>query len=117
MTQARVEEVTGTTVENTHSSDMECTYDRVDDVGFSVDLTIKHGTREEVKSYYDIDVGDPVAVDGLGDEAKWSDGVGLLEVLQGENEFDIQLLDLLTSDGTELDQAKALAADVSAALP
>jgi hypothetical protein len=101
------------------SGGTECTWDGTTDVGLSVILDVRHGTPQEVADYFDVPVGGANAqdVDGLGDGAHWLDGLNVMEVLQGNYDFSVQLIDLLSPTGSKLDQAKALASDVSSKLP
>jgi hypothetical protein len=118
LTEEEVESEAGIDVEATTDEEFECNYEAIDpSTVYSADLTFKHGSHADMKEYYDIEVGESVPIDGLGDEAKWAEGLGLLEVLQGEYEYDLQIVAFVADVPDELQQAKEMAGHISGRLP
>ncbi|MEO8456612.1 MAG: hypothetical protein ABI559_02255 [Chloroflexota bacterium] len=120
LTDARVAEVMGRDVmagvETPDGSD--CTWDGETDVGLSVVLDVKTGSHQDMQDYFDLPIGSVAPVDGIGDASHWTEGLKVLEVLKGNYEFTLQIIDILGSgDSDGLAEAKALATDVTAKLP
>jgi hypothetical protein len=72
--------------------------------------------KQDAQQYYDIVLGEPTDVPGIGDKARWTPG--RLEVLQGNYYFTVFVsIKLGTPDAELLAAAKAVAGNVLASLP
>jgi hypothetical protein len=72
--------------------------------------------KQDAQQYYDIVLGEPTDVPGIGDKARWTPG--RLEVLQGNYYFTVFVsIKLGTPDAELLAAAKAVAGNVLESLP
>jgi hypothetical protein len=94
-----------------------CSWDSTENFGLlSVLLTVRTGTHDEMQDYFNIDIGGD-EIDGIGEAARWNDSLDFLEVLQGNFDFDVQVLDFTGEDIDVQAKAEAVALEVLANLP
>jgi len=81
----------------------------------SVSVSVYLASRPEVEAFFDA-TEDAEPVEGLGDRAQYS-GFGFLEVLKGESNITISLINFDIEDDEKLEILKGLAAKVLERLP
>jgi hypothetical protein len=96
------------------SGGSKCTWTGTTNVGLTVSLTLTTGSG--AAAFFNIDIGEVTSVQGLGDKAHWAEGLSVLEVLKGDVDFTLQVIDL-TGDVSTRAKAEEMAADVVVKLP
>lgn len=115
---AAVSALIGTDMKGEGDSDGGCTWETVDEfMVIAVILTMRRGSEAEMQDYFDIDIGGE-EFDGLGEAARWHDGLDFVEVLQGQYSFDVQVINgFSTLEFDERTVAVAVSEEVLQDLP
>jgi hypothetical protein len=94
----------------------DCSWEGLD-FSYSVSISVLQSGREAAELLYGLGAEDYEEVDGLGEEAQWSDG--FLDVLEGDYNISMTIFIFSSDidDTQKLEQAKALAAKALDRLP
>lgn len=84
--------------------------------GLAVDLTVFAAAQEYLDYWFTLNEDDAEPIEGLGDRAHWTGSVDVIEVIDGDYDISIQIIDISGSDPDQRDEATAMAEAVIAGL-
>ncbi len=99
-----------------HAPTSDCEWDNASETTAVYVTVFNSGSSDGAEAEYSLLDENSEPVDGLGEKAHWVDGLDILEVLRGENNLEVQVVDF-KSGSDPLTEARGLAEIALGRLP